>query len=148
MRFSSLTLALVPTLLTVAAEQLDIPQVDAVVQKVLHDYYNYTHYTPPPGTSNSTSKNSPKVPAAGGQPYWYEQIAHQGISAFGPSGYAVYRNVKDYGAKGTLLFALRPRTKSLVRTHETQWNISSLLCLVKHRFRIFCLWMSEALQDT
>jgi hypothetical protein len=33
-------------------------------------------------------------------PYWYETINHQGISAFGPSGYAVYRNVKDYGAKG------------------------------------------------
>lgn len=33
-------------------------------------------------------------------PYWYEQIQHQGVSAFGPSGYTVYRNVKDYGAKG------------------------------------------------
>lgn len=32
--------------------------------------------------------------------YWYENIAHQGISAFGPSGYVVYRNVKDYGATG------------------------------------------------
>ncbi|RAL65105.1 hypothetical protein DID88_001211 [Monilinia fructigena] len=33
-------------------------------------------------------------------PYWYEQISHQGKSAWGPSGYSVYRNVKDYGAKG------------------------------------------------
>jgi len=33
-------------------------------------------------------------------PYWYETIKHQGISAFGPSGYEVFRNVKDYGAKG------------------------------------------------
>lgn len=33
-------------------------------------------------------------------PYWYEQISHQGKSAWGPSNYAVYRNVKDYGAKG------------------------------------------------
>ncbi|PMD62903.1 glycoside hydrolase family 55 protein [Hyaloscypha bicolor E] len=32
--------------------------------------------------------------------YWYENIAHQGISAFGPSGYQVYRNVKDFSAKG------------------------------------------------
>jgi glucan 1,3-beta-glucosidase len=33
-------------------------------------------------------------------PYWYETITHQGISAFGPSGYEVFRNVMDYGAKG------------------------------------------------
>jgi glucan 1,3-beta-glucosidase len=33
--------------------------------------------------------------------YWYENIAHQGIAPFAPSGYAVYRNVKDFGAKGT-----------------------------------------------
>jgi len=29
-----------------------------------------------------------------------EDITHQGISAFGPSDYTVFRNVKDYGAKG------------------------------------------------
>ncbi|KAF2272061.1 pectin lyase-like protein [Westerdykella ornata] len=34
---------------------------------------------------------------AGG--YWYETAEH-GISAFGERGYAVFRNVKDYGAKG------------------------------------------------
>lgn len=33
-------------------------------------------------------------------PYWYENIAHQGISAFGPADYQVYRNVKDFGARG------------------------------------------------
>lgn len=34
--------------------------------------------------------------------YWYENIAHQGIAPFAPSGYTVFRNVKDYGAKGNL----------------------------------------------
>jgi glucan 1,3-beta-glucosidase len=34
--------------------------------------------------------------------YWYENIARQGIAPFAPSGYTVYRNVKDFGAKGTL----------------------------------------------
>jgi hypothetical protein len=33
--------------------------------------------------------------------YWYENIAHQGIAPFAPSGYAVYRNVKDFDPKGT-----------------------------------------------
>jgi glucan 1,3-beta-glucosidase len=36
--------------------------------------------------------------------YWYENIAHQGVAPFAPSGYTVYRNVKDFGAKGTFLF--------------------------------------------
>ncbi|KAI2788237.1 hypothetical protein POX_e06250 [Penicillium oxalicum] len=31
--------------------------------------------------------------------YWYESASH-GISAFGDSGYQVFRNVKDYGAVG------------------------------------------------
>lgn len=40
--------------------------------------------------------------AAAGDPYWLESIKHQGISAFhsNPAGYKVFRNVKDYGAKG------------------------------------------------
>ena len=33
--------------------------------------------------------------------YWYENIAHQGVAPFAPSGYTVYRNVKDFGAEGT-----------------------------------------------
>ncbi len=34
--------------------------------------------------------------------YWYEGITKQGISAFNPNpaGYQIYRNVKDFGAKG------------------------------------------------
>ena len=38
--------------------------------------------------------------------YWYESIAHQGRAAFNSdSTYKVYRNVKDYGAKGYVIFA-------------------------------------------
>jgi glucan 1,3-beta-glucosidase len=34
--------------------------------------------------------------------YWLEDIQHQGRSAFNknPNGYKVFRNVKDYGARG------------------------------------------------
>jgi glucan 1,3-beta-glucosidase len=40
--------------------------------------------------------------AAPGDPYWLETIQHQGTSAFNPdpSTYEVFRNVKDFGAKG------------------------------------------------
>ncbi|KAF7322584.1 hypothetical protein HMN09_00036900 [Mycena chlorophos] len=40
--------------------------------------------------------------AAAGAPYWMDTIAHQGKSAYNanPSSYQVFRNVKDFGAKG------------------------------------------------
>jgi glucan 1,3-beta-glucosidase len=106
MRLLTLALAIAPAVLLGTAEKLDIPQVDEVVQHVLEENSDYVHYQAPPGTSNKTSESAAhnvKAAAAAGQAYWYESIQHQGISAFGPSGYVVYRNVKDYGAKGTSL---------------------------------------------
>ncbi|KAG6886032.1 hypothetical protein C0993_005216 [Termitomyces sp. T159_Od127] len=51
-----------------------------------------------------TSCSSPLGPgtAASGDPYWLETIKHQGIAAYNPNptGYQVFRNVKDFGAKG------------------------------------------------
>ncbi|KAL0947433.1 hypothetical protein HGRIS_013543 [Hohenbuehelia grisea] len=40
--------------------------------------------------------------AAAGDPFWMQNIKHQGTAAFNsnPSGYQVFRNVKDFGAKG------------------------------------------------
>ena len=40
--------------------------------------------------------------AAPGAPFWMENIAHLGTSAFNsnPSSYQIFRNVKDFGAKG------------------------------------------------
>lgn len=36
--------------------------------------------------------------------YWLADITHQGVAAFNsnPSTYTVFRNVKDYGAKGNV----------------------------------------------
>lgn len=40
--------------------------------------------------------------AAASDPFWLESIKHQGTAAFNsaPSSYQVFRNVKDFGAKG------------------------------------------------
>lgn len=32
--------------------------------------------------------------------YWLASIARQGTAAYGTAGYQVFRNVKDFGAKG------------------------------------------------
>ena len=47
--------------------------------------------------SSSTSGNA----TGSGAPFWLEQIKHQGTAAFNTnSTYKVFRNVKDFGAKG------------------------------------------------
>ncbi|KAI1811036.1 pectate lyase superfamily protein-domain-containing protein [Poronia punctata] len=38
--------------------------------------------------------------AVGINAYWLEDVKHQGVAPFAGDGYKVFRNVKDYGAKG------------------------------------------------
>lgn len=80
----------------VASRQFEIPRVNAVVDNVLQEYEAYVDYNHSVSEHHAVTKRQ-------ATPYWYEDITHQGISAFGPSGYVVYRNVKDYGAKGSNL---------------------------------------------
>ena len=62
----------------------------------------------PVGTAPTTAISSSATPQvanttqAAADPYWFEQIPKQGIAAFNPNpaGYKVFRNVKDYGARG------------------------------------------------
>ena len=46
--------------------------------------------------------SAPLTPSVFDGSFWIENIKHEGIAAFNgnPSGYPVYRNVKDYGARG------------------------------------------------
>ncbi|KIO31553.1 glycoside hydrolase family 55 protein [Tulasnella calospora MUT 4182] len=55
-----------------------------------------------PTSASSQCKGPLKPTAAPGDPHWMQTIKRQGISAYNPnpSTYKVYRNVKDYGAKG------------------------------------------------
>lgn len=50
------------------------------------------------GSSCSTPLGSGS--AAPSDPYWQQTIQHQGTAPYAPSGYAVFRNVKDFGARG------------------------------------------------
>lgn len=59
---------------------------------------------PRPVIGQGKSCTSPIGPgtAAPNAPFWMETIKHQGTSAFNanPAAYQVFRNVKDFGAKG------------------------------------------------
>ncbi|KAH7317231.1 pectate lyase superfamily protein-domain-containing protein [Rhexocercosporidium sp. MPI-PUGE-AT-0058] len=52
--------------------------------------------------NSSTSRTSSATTSSTAIPYWLEQIKHQGLSPLNPSpaSYQVFRNVKDFGAKG------------------------------------------------
>ncbi len=72
--------------------QFEIPAVENIVGAVLATHDKYVHFH-----GNHSSSPAKRQSSS----YWYENINHQGISAFGPSGYQVFRNVKTYGAKGS-----------------------------------------------
>jgi glucan 1,3-beta-glucosidase len=61
-------------------------------------------YTPRTASGLGSSCSDPlgSGTAAPTDPYWLETIKHQGTSPFNPnpSSYQVFRNVKDFGAKG------------------------------------------------
>ncbi|KAF2874133.1 exo-beta-1,3-glucanase [Massariosphaeria phaeospora] len=54
-----------------------------------------------PSAAAPVAQPQAPAPAAGASAYWFEKIKRQGVAPFNPSAdYKVFRNVKDYGAKG------------------------------------------------
>ncbi|KAI0380474.1 glycoside hydrolase family 55 protein [Hypomontagnella monticulosa] len=91
----------------ILGERLVIPAVQSAVSAQLAEFSGYTSdyvaaiADDAASVSPSSAKRQIEERQTGGS-YWYETIAHQGISAFNANRatYKVYRNVKDYGAKG------------------------------------------------
>ncbi|KAJ5971674.1 Pectin lyase fold/virulence factor [Penicillium vulpinum] len=90
------------------AQLLKIPAVDAMVSSALLPFEQYmsfgaaTKVATAVKTFETKAATNAKAAAAADTPYWLADIAHQGVAAFNsnPSGYTVFRNVKDFGAKG------------------------------------------------
>ncbi|KAI3321311.1 glycoside hydrolase family 55 protein [Xylariaceae sp. AK1471] len=100
MRLASIVGLVVPFAL---AEKLVIPAVEEAVSLQLAEFSKYyvdaaNKTLDPPATHDTRDLEERQTAGS----YWYETIAHQGISAFNanPTTYKVYRNVKDYGATG------------------------------------------------
>jgi glucan 1,3-beta-glucosidase len=53
-------------------------------------------------SSSTTSSSTTSSTAPACTDYWLATIDHQGLAPYAPAGYKVFRNVKDYGAKGQL----------------------------------------------
>ena len=57
----------------------------------------------PPSQTGAVPVASPQAStAATSSSYWLANIKRQGTVAFGDSSFKIYRNVKDYGAKGVI----------------------------------------------
>jgi glucan 1,3-beta-glucosidase len=52
------------------------------------------------GATTGVATNTTLSPNLGSTTYWASAIQRQGTSPFGVAGYKIFRNVKDYGAKG------------------------------------------------
>lgn len=107
MRFTGVVGLVVPLAL---AEKLVIPAVEKAVSLQLAEFSEY--YV---DAANQTLDSRSALPYHDARviaerqtsTYWYETIGHQGISAFNTdTTYKVYRNVKNYGAKGYEAFLM------------------------------------------
>lgn len=88
--------------IVVADFHVDIPEIVQAIEYVLSEFEPWPHYTGPTGTLKSATAAPTATGTATCSSYWLENIKHQGISAFNPvpATYQVFRNVKDFGAKG------------------------------------------------
>ncbi|KAH7034731.1 glycoside hydrolase family 55 protein [Microdochium trichocladiopsis] len=107
MRASMLAAVFLPAVL---AHNIKIPAVEKLVDEQLSLFADYVDLNGTAGHALSAGQGSVFFESAdvhakrqsSSTPYWYESIKKQGISAFNtsPSTYKVFRNVKDYGARG------------------------------------------------
>lgn len=105
--FAALAAFLLPAVL---GHNLKIPAVEKLVDEQLALFAGYVDLngtqadglTPSQGSVFFESADVHAKRQNANTPYWYESIRKQGISAFNPSPstYKVFRNVKDYGARG------------------------------------------------
>lgn len=92
---------------TAKAHTLEIPEVQSILSEIVSKYEPYVHYDGPTETAKPdlsivarAAAATPTDPA-----YFLAGVAHQGYAPYAPtpSAYKVFRNVKDYGAKGAVL---------------------------------------------
>lgn len=105
--FRSLFLVLSLTF-SAKAIQFQPPSVATVINKITSDYAGFIYNNGSEyivGGSQARDLHHADTYAEveqrqSGTPYWYESITKRGVAPFTGSGYQVYRNVKDYGARG------------------------------------------------
>ena len=79
----------------------EIPEINTDVQSMTLQFAPAVTYAGPADVQASHYTTSPPTATPTPASYWLADITHQGIAAFNPNpSYQVFRNVKDFGAKG------------------------------------------------
>lgn len=109
-RFLTLLLPLLAGISAVTAQHgHDSPEEDAEIKSMRDKFQHYTGYNGPtePYRQPPAPTVVPVAPTAACS-YWLENIKHQGVAAFNPNtAFRVFRNVKDFGAKGIQRICLK-----------------------------------------
>jgi hypothetical protein len=97
--------ALLPLFAATAFATHESNKVKEETRRIKDEHRDAVEYNGPKVAVAVKAQVSSSNPAPNGcQPYWLENIRHQGIAAFNPdASYKVFRNVKDYGAVGYVL---------------------------------------------
>jgi glucan 1,3-beta-glucosidase len=76
----------------------EIPQIQDVVSSLTSEFAPWVKFRadPSPDHGFPPKETSPPPPSQ----FWLGNITHQGVAPFAAPGYQVFRNVKDFGAKG------------------------------------------------
>ncbi|KAL2814357.1 pectate lyase superfamily protein-domain-containing protein [Aspergillus cavernicola] len=95
-------LFLLPFPLCVSSAVLDLGPVEKASARAVQQHGSPAKFH---GATRATSLHDQfhavkKRQEAGNSTFWLESISHQGVAPYGPEGYEVFRNVKDFGAKG------------------------------------------------
>lgn len=88
------------SVLSVSCTHTTSPTMFSKSLRVAAAFFSLLHMAAALGSTCTTPISSGT--AAATDPFWMQNIVHQGESAFNadPSTYTVFRNVKDYGATG------------------------------------------------
>jgi hypothetical protein len=102
LHFAALSCVVAKVLATHGGQE--IPEIESVVASMTQEFGPAVTYAGP--TEAHRSHYSTRHPTATPTPasYWLADIKHQGVAAFNPdTTYQVFRNVKDFGAKGEFI---------------------------------------------
>lgn len=82
-----------------------IPQIEAAVASIQSQFRAWVNFA---GNEDIHFKSTTHKKEPVASEYWLANIKHRGVAPYAQSGYQVFRNVKDFGAKGRNIYLFSP----------------------------------------
>lgn len=88
----------------------EISEIQDVVSSLTSEFAPWVTFKADPSGNHGLPPKKPLPPPP--SQYWLGNITHQGVAPFAAPGYQVFRNVKDFGAKGAAALSI-PSSRSI-----------------------------------